>query len=452
MNFKLQLSLLFVLIYAILISISLSLTYKAFKTFSEEAFFDRLEQKAHIIIELLTELRDDNKTINHIISKSSLNRTNHEKIYVFDRNNQLIYENGYNVNYKITSSLLQKIHAEHKTEFFIQNGFQVCGISYNYNNKAYVVVIIGKDTFDEVKIKNLKEYIFIPITFTLILVFIAAYYYIKQIFKPIDKLNTAIQKVTDTSLYQHLQIKSASKDLNQIAINFNRMLDRLKESFESQKNFNQSASHQLKTPLAIMSSLIKKLTPYSQQEKETISLLYDENERMAKLVDYLLLINRLQGKAPIPFSHFRIDELLFEVSEETEELHENFALLIDIQNDENNENNFIYFGNKILLKSAFINLVNNAALYSTDKKITISLKSHKNTIYIDFINAGTHKLDKNVFTPFVRDNNDPTISGNGLGLHIVKTIINFHKGKVSYNFLENTKKHIFSIKFIKISS
>lgn len=449
MNFKLQLSLLFVLIYAILISISLSLTYKAFKTFSEEAFFDILEQKAHITLDLLTELKEDDTTIKHIIDKSSLIKTNHEKIYVFDGNNKLIYENGNDINFNITPLLIKKIRKDNKTEFFIQNGFQVCGIGYNYNNKDYVIIVIAKDSFGEVKLKNLKEYIFIPIILTLFLVFIAAYYYIKQIFKPIDKLNTAIQKVTDTNLYQHLEIKSVSRDLNQIAINFNRMLDRLNESFESQKNFNQSASHQLKTPLAIMSSLIKKLNPYSKQEAENIKLLYDENEKMAKLVDYLLLIDRLQGKAPIPFTYFRIDELLFEVSEETEELHDNFALLIDIQSDENDEKNFIYYGNKILLKSAFINLVNNAALYSVDQKITISLKAHKDNIYIEFINTGIYKLDDNIFTPFIRDNKDPSISGNGLGLHIVKTIINFHKGIVSYSFIENTQKHIFCIKLTK---
>jgi signal transduction histidine kinase len=447
MNFKLQLSLSFVLIYSILISISILLTYRAFKTFSEEAFFDRLEQKAHITVELLAELKKDDTTINHIINENSLLKNNHEKIYVFDKNNRLIYENGKDVNFEFGVPLIEKIRKEKEVEFLIQDSFQVCGIGYIYNNKDYVVVIIAKDDFGEVKLNNLKEYIIIPLILTIFLVFIAAYYYVKQIFKPIDKLNATIQKVTDTNLYQHLEVKSTSKDINQIAVNFNRMLDRLKESFETQKNFNQSASHQLKTPLAVMSSLIRKME--TNPEKETIQLLQDENDKMAKLVDYLLLINRLRGKAPVPFTHFRIDELLFEVSEEAEELHGDFSLLIDIKNEEYGDDNFTYFGNKILIKSALTNLINNPVLYSIERKVTIKLFARNELIQILFINDGKKALKENIFSPFIRSENNTSIPGNGLGLHIVKSIIEFHKGTVTYHFSETEQEHIFTVELHK---
>ncbi len=449
MNFKLQLSLSFVLIYSILISISLLLTYRAFKNFSEEAFFDRLEQKAFITVELLAELKEDDSTINHIINGNSLLKINHEKIYVFDKNNKLIYENGSYVNFNFGIPLIERIRKEKEVEFFIHDGFQVCGIEHTYNNKEYVVVIIAKDAFGVVKLKNLKEFIIFPLLLTIFLVFIAAYYYIKQVFKPVDKLNATIQKVTDTNLYQHLEAKSSSKDINQIAQNFNKMLDRLQESFETQKNFNQSASHQLKTPLAVMSSLIRKLETNPNQKEETIQLLQDENDKMAKLVDYLLLINRLRGKAPIPFADFRIDEVLFEVSEEAEELHNNFSLLLDIKSDDNGEDNFTYFGNKILIKSAISNMINNAVLYSIEHKISIKLFAQNKLIRLQFINDGKKALEEAIFSPFFRSENSSSISGNGLGLHIVKSIVEFHKGIIYYTFSEQDQEHTFTIELYK---
>ena len=105
-----------------------------------------------------------------------------------------------------------------------------------------------------------------------------------------------------------------------------------------------------------------------------------------------------------------------------------------------NDNDFIIEGNDTLLKSAFINLIKNAYLYSIDQKVNITLESDGEVIFVHVDNTGTQlpndEKDR-IMTPFFRGGNALKTKGYGLGLSIVNRFISVHKGTVTYTPIGN---------------
>ena len=133
-----------------------------------------------------------------------------------------------------------------------------------------------------------------------------------------------------------------------------------------------------------------------------------------------------------------IDEIIYDTISFIKKLFPNAEINFSFESVPENEDDIIIRGNESLLKSAFGNLVKNGYLYSSDKKINITVSYNHQDIFIHFDNFGDciNSTFEELITPFYRGDNATNIRGFGLGLSIVDRIIKLHKGDITYQYIE----------------
>lgn len=273
--------------------------------------------------------------------------------------------------------------------------------------------------------------------FCLVTTSIASWFFVNRILKPISALVSQVNQIDVNNLNARVNEGNGRDEIAQLAIKFNEMLYRLEESFNIQKTFVSNASHELKTPLTSITGQIEVtlLKQRSIEEYETLlnSLLEDIvylNNLTQKLLDFAHInINNVK----IPFEEIRIDELVLSVREECITRHKDFKVTVYFENFSDDDNLLIIIGNEHLLKTAVINILDNAFKYSYDKSASVYFrvvnKSVKITIKDFGIGISEEDLIK-ISEPFYRSSSVMSIRGHGVGLSLSKKIIELHKGSL----------------------
>lgn len=410
--------------------------------FRKDDFNLRLRQKALTVYKLLVEENQIDSSLLRIIDSSSLDKLYEEKIMVFDRNDHRIYTSPGGRAVTITPELLHKIR---KKDYytFSEGETEAVGIAVLDEPGEGIVIASAFDKFGKRKLSNLLFMLSISWLGSILITGFIAYFYVKGIFRPLDNLNEKIQEVTEGNLKQRVNIGPGKNELSQMAANFNKMLDRLEQSFEVQKSFLQFASHELRTPLSNLllqteTALNKDIS--KEQFKNVLISLYDDQKYMVDMVNSILSLSKYnQQELTTNLQAVRVDELLFEIADELKTYHPEYEIRIDFSSDNVLENELVVKGIPGLLKVLFTNLIINGCIYSLRHSIDISITPGSNQILISFINDGPvvplEERDK-LFMPFFRGTNAARKRGHGLGLSICKRIIDVHKGRLFYNVTE----------------
>jgi two-component system, OmpR family, sensor histidine kinase ArlS len=226
-----------------------------------------------------------------------------------------------------------------------------------------------------------------------------------------------------------------SDELSALAATFNEMLDRLENSFESQKSFVSNIAHELRTPLsAVISELewaaARKRT--DEEYSESVKKALNDAAKLSKTITALLNLAKAgYDTSGISFKSTRADEILMDAITDVVKSNAQYKVLPEIEVE--NENHLSIQGNEYLLKTAFFNLMENACKYSPDNtcKVTISFKNENLQISFADKGSGIPEEDLNkIFEPFYRVQNTP-VHGTGIGLSLTKKIIELHKGNIS---------------------
>lgn len=218
-------------------------------------------------------------------------------------------------------------------------------------------------------------------------------------------------------------------------------LEPIRENMRKQKRFIADASHELRTPTAIVISglevaLSNKKLDFSIA-KRTLENTLDEMREFSQLSNTLLDISRNESRIKIKYESINIDELLRSIVEK----NKNLALIKEINIETKIEKSAIVFGNKIDLSRVFYNILDNAIKYAPyNGKIEVSdtIASDKYIVTISNTGNGISKdiVDK-IFDPFFRGDSSRNTEGAGLGLTLSKKIIENHKGTISINSEDN---------------
>lgn len=266
----------------------------------------------------------------------------------------------------------------------------------------------------------------------------------KRITDNIKSLNRVAQKISNLDFSEKSDIKT-SDELNSLSKSINIMSDNISSSIEGLNTFVSNASHELKTPIAVINThtqfLLSKKIENEEERKNYYKVILKESEYMSTLVKDLLLISKLST------SNTKIDKEQFEVSYLLKESIEQFEFLElkkDIEWKIDLEKSFI-LGNKKLLRIVFNNLVQNALKYSPENsEIKVYREKDKikfeNEMYMNEIDNAT-----DLFQPFFRGKNatEIKVEGSGLGLSLVKRILELH----SFNYGIVTKNNRFIFYF-----
>lgn len=264
----------------------------------------------------------------------------------------------------------------------------------------------------------------------------ASYYMAGRALKPVANLSESIKNIDENKLFQPLTGFDTNDEVAQLATSFNHMMMKLEKSFNHQKRFAANAAHELNTPLANIIANIEVLqmeeNPTVPEYREVMEDTLAEAQRMSLLVYDLLKMNstlnadhyeRFEAKA-------MFDDIIGAVSESSSDKN----ILI-----ENNISDIMLSGDKALLQRAFFNLVQNAVKYNKmDGKVLITAVMSDDSVSVHIEDTGIGILEEeqdNIFEPFYRIDNSRSreSGGSGLGLSIVKTIIDKHSGKIFVN-------------------
>lgn len=259
--------------------------------------------------------------------------------------------------------------------------------------------------------------------------------------RPLEDLNEEMRKKSSKNLSKEIEFIDNGDEISELIKSFNRMSRRLNKSFEAQKEFVENASHELKTPLAIIqANLDTALEDGNISKKELKELLHSSKESvkfMDKLTEDLLLLSVLEHE----IEEEEVD-LVDVVKRSVEDVS---GLLkkkkIKIESDIKDVKSKV-MGNTVLLQRAIMNILENAIKYSGSKKVVISLEEKENFIYISIRDngKGISKKDlEKIFDRFYRveKSRSRKTGGSGLGLAITKSIIERFKGKITVESVVN---------------
>lgn len=253
--------------------------------------------------------------------------------------------------------------------------------------------------------------------------------------KPISEFSDKIEKVQAQNLAASRIEENKVKELNQLSISYNKMLERLSESFETQRQFTANAAHELRTPLAVMQV---QLDLYNATEhpdndecsKKTLKMVTEQNERLSKMVKTLLDMSELQTVARD--EEIALDALVEEVLADLEPLAQKKDITLT-----GNCETLTMTGSDILIYRLVYNLVENAIKYNhSDGKVTVTVaKKDQNIIFsvADTGNGIPEALKNRIFEPFFRidKSRSRALGGVGLGLALVYEIVRVHNGNIT---------------------
>lgn len=269
---------------------------------------------------------------------------------------------------------------------------------------------------------------------TLLVVIVAGfitYKLVERFLEPITDLKNRMKEVNVQNLSKQIEVKETGDEIEEITVSFNDMIIRLSRLFSEEKSFLQNAAHELRTPLAVLKTKIdvfKKNENNSIEDyKKMLASVTEYNDRMSHMVQMLLQIQEsqtIERKDDINIYDL-IDEVIMDLSIYIDEKH----LSVSEEGDRPQ-----IIGSDLLMYRVFYNLIENAIKYNVDGgyiNIYINENSDDVVIKIEDSGCGIESEKKKIFEAFYRERRAGNESnGVGLGLHLVKKIIELHSGKI----------------------
>ena len=404
-----------------------------------------------IILDVTDDLREKDKIDDAILNEEK--EYNFEPLYIriLDNNTheKLIQTSNFPDNIEHDDNYLNKLK-DNIITFEEQNNYLVSRIKIDFN--SFQKVIIEVATTKDMLWANLDNLLYILcfiIPLVLIFSIIGGNFLIYKSFSPIEKILVELKNINASDLSARLNNTNNQDEINQLIKEINSLLMRLESSFERISQFSSDASHELKTPLTIIRGEIEislRKDRSADEYKQSLKTSLEEVVVIEQTINDLLFLAKnekdliLKNMEVLYFDEI-IDESINEVK--------NFAKLnnIKIKFDLIETSEFQGYSN--LLKIAIKNILKNAIQFSHNNS-QIIVKSYKeegffNISIQDFGIGIPFNEQEKIFEKFYRTDKSRSKNsgGTGLGMSIVKKIINIHKGNIKIESIENIGTTIF---------
>ena len=264
---------------------------------------------------------------------------------------------------------------------------------------------------------------------------VVTYFISGHALRPIREFSDKIEKVQAQNLADSRIEENQVEELNQLSVSYNKMLERLSDAFEIQRQFTANAAHELRTPLALMQVQLDLYNstrhPGSDEETlQTIKMVTEQNDRLGKMVKTLLDMSELQtvGRDDKIIVDALVDEVLADLEPLAQE--KNIKLIGKCEN-------ITMVGSDILIYRLVYNLVENAIKYNhTGGQVTVTADRKEKQVHLSVADTGNgipEELRERVFEPFFRvdKSRSRALGGVGLGLALVHEIVRVHDGSIT---------------------
>ena len=263
---------------------------------------------------------------------------------------------------------------------------------------------------------------------------VVTYFISGHALRPIREFSDKIEKVQAQNLSDSRIEENNVKELNQLGISYNKMLERLSEAFEIQRQFTANAAHELRTPLALMQVQLDSYNSASHPGNDadtlqTIKMVTEQNDKLNRMVKTLLDMSELQTVGRD--DKIILDAIVEEVLADLEPLavEKNIKLIGKCEDA-------TMIGSDILIYRLVYNLVENAIKYNHPLgQVTVTAYQRNKHVYLSVEDTGSgipKELRERVFEPFFRVDKSRSreLGGVGLGLAFVREIVRVHDGSI----------------------
>ena len=264
---------------------------------------------------------------------------------------------------------------------------------------------------------------------------VVTYFISGHALRPIREFSDKIEEVQAQNLAASRIEENKVKELNQLSVSYNKMLERLSDAFEIQRQFTANAAHELRTPLSLMQVQLDLYNSTRHPDNDadtlqTIKMVTEQNGRLSKMVKTLLDMSELQtvGRDDEIMVDALVDEVLADLDPLAQE--KNIKLTGKCKN-------ITMVGSDILIYRLEYNLVENAIKYNhSGGQVTVTAYRKEKHVYLSVEDTGNgipEELRERVFEPFFRVDKSRSreLGGVGLGLALVREIVRVHDGSIT---------------------
>ena len=264
---------------------------------------------------------------------------------------------------------------------------------------------------------------------------VATYFISGHALRPIKEFSDKIEKVQAQNLADSRIEENQVKELNQLSISYNKMLERLSHAFETQRQFTANAAHELRTPLALMQVQLDlyNSTQHTDNDAETlqtIKMVTEQNDRLGKMVKTLLDMSEFQTVSRN--EKIIVDALVDEVLADLEPLAQEKDITLIGKCE-----SITMMGSDVLIYRLVYNLVENAIRYNhPGGQVTVTACRKEQKVCLSVSDTGSgipENLRERVFEPFFRVDKSRSreLGGVGLGLALAREIVRVHEGSIT---------------------
>ncbi|MDR6463430.1 MULTISPECIES: ATP-binding protein [Chryseobacterium] len=439
MSLKRKIALTISIAFSLLFGMVMAVIYLSFNDFRRDEFKERFRQRLEFTSHFISKSKDFEEEAPVFFNENSDNILLNEKILIFNEKKELIYSTIKDRNVTWDSAMLKELDKK-KIIYTERTVPEIYAALRTINGEDYYILTSAFDTNGKSKLGYLKYLLITAYAMSTLLIGFFSYYFVEKFLRPLEDLNKEISEVTAHKLTKQIPVEQSNDEVSVLAKSFNTMIGRLDDVFQSQKDFTASASHEIRTPITRMAFQLENLIKFEEHSPETLSSLQQIQRdvyQLSDLTNSLLLLTKFDKEnIQSIYEEVRIDEVIFEAFEAVEKSYPQLKLDFLI-NEESSENAFLMIkGIQSLLVIVFINLFKNAAVYSDNSEVNVLITETNDNLSVEVLSHGNtipEDEQTKLFEAFTRGNNAQNIAGSGLGLRIVKRILEYHDADIIYS-------------------
>ena len=305
-------------------------------------------------------------------------------------------------------------------------------------DETYTLVVLQSLHPQHEMLEDIRNTFLWAIPVALLVASLGGYVLARKSLAPVAAMATQARGMGAANLHARLAVLNPRDELGELAVTFNQLLERLEESFERQKRFMADASHELRTPVAILHGetevTLSRADRSPEEYRETLGILKDESQRLARIVEDLFTLTRADaGQYPLQLQSVYLDELAADVLRRSRSL----ATAKKITLSAAIEPELPIEADEALLRRMLLNLLDNAIKYTPEGgQISLECRRQGDDYTLSVNDTGTGipaELQARIFERFFRADKarsraEGDSAGAGLGLSIARWIAEAHHG------------------------
>lgn len=326
-----------------------------------------------------------------------------------------------------------------------REGIRALATAVKNSGRTYTVVIAHSLHDQDEALEQARGAFYIAVPLALLIASLGGYFLGRKALAPLVAMGDRAARINAANLNERLPVSNSSNELGRLALIFNELLARLNLSFEQQRRFMADASHELRTPVAIVCGeaevALSREARSTEEYRESLSIVHDEGRRLTRVVEDLFMLARADaGQYQPEFASFYLDETLSDCVRAVRSLAAQHGLELCYQHS---AEELPIRGDEGLIRRMILNLLDNAIKYTPrGGKVEVNLKRHNSLYRITITDTGTGiplESQPHIFERFYRADKARSRNGGtngnsggaGLGLSIASWIAEMHGGDLT---------------------